>query len=349
MASSNLTYKESSHSDKEKKVSLELVKESFGDTDIAFDEYYNWQFLRNPVGRGTVLIAYDGDLPVGQVASIPCKYLMPNEKEPMIITLTMNVCVSPKYRGMGILTDLMDRIHKGGQHSSPFSIGVPNNQSMKGHQKNKYYPLPMTLLVRPVILSNYFSNPLIQRVFKPFDTLWRKGVNVERQEYSNRFDKRFDSLTDLHQQAIRQVRNSDFLNWRYKDNPRRKYKVFATIDSNEDIQGYLVASITEVFGKRLGLIVDFVVKNDSVSVKKLVLNALRYFWENKVTFAAAACFPNCIEYNLLKQGGFFVSPKRFRPHPLAVCVKILSESWIKQNVLLDRNNWFFMLGDYETF
>lgn len=345
----NISYKESAHSVKEKRDSIQLVKESFGDVDMAYEDYYDWQFLQNPVGKGTILFAYDGDLPVGQVASIPCKYLMPG-KEPVTVTLTMNVCVSPRYRGMGILTELMTRIHKVGQYSVPFSIGIPNDQSMKGHLKNKYQRLPMTLLIRPVILSDYFSNSVIRKLARPFDILWRKGTDIEYQVYSERFDERFNDLTNVHQKSIRQLRNSDLLNWRYIDNPRRKYKVFAAIDDyGEQVQGYLVARVVEVFGVKLGLVVDFVARNETQHVKNLVLNALRYFWENKVTFAAAVCFTSCIEYRLLRNGGFFLCPKRFRPHPLTLCVRLLDEVGYKENMLLNPNNWFFMFGDYETF
>jgi GNAT superfamily N-acetyltransferase len=346
----NITYRVSSHSNKEKRISMELVRESFGETDMAYEEYYDWLFLKNPIGTGTVLIAYDGDLPIGQVASIPCKYIMPNEEKPIIITLTMNVCVSPNYRGRGILTQLMDRIHRVGTYSVPFSVGIPNSQSMRGHLKNGYHPLPMKLLIRPVRLSNYFSNPVIRKFVEPFYVFWRNGMDVEDQEFSERFDERFDSLLYLHQELIRQVRNSDFLNWRYLDNPRRKYKIFVAMnESKKEVLGYLIARVTEVFGMRVGLIVDFISKDSSQCIKNLILNALRYFWESAVTFAVSVCFANCIEYRLLKNSGFFIIPDRFKPHPLAVCVKLLDEANYKQNVLLNANNWFFMLGDYETF
>lgn len=346
--SGNITYKESSHTDNEKKASLNLARESFGDTDIAYEKYYDWQFLQNPVGKGTVVFAYDGDVPVGQAASIPCRYMISDEG-PVTITLTMNVCVSEKHRGRGILTELMDQIHKTGRYPVPFSVGIPNDQSMRGHLKNNYQPLPMALLVRPVILSNYFTNSAIRRIFKPFDRIWKKGTYVESQQYSKRFDERFNDLNlASHHNFIRQIRDSRFLNWRYLDNPRRKYKIFAALEQ-EQVQGYLVVRVTEVFGTKLGLIVDFVARDETQSTRDLVLNALKYFWENKVTFAAVACFPSCIEYQLLKRSGFYVVPGRFRPHPLAVCIKILDDSRYEQELLLNSDNWFFMFGDYETF
>src|SRR5437867_11988829 len=110
MSMNLLRYVKSSHTDREKKISLNLVRESFGDVDIAYEEYYDWQYLENPLGKGTVLIVYDGEKPVGQVASIPCMYQIFNDC--VSTNLTMNVCVSSEYRGRGILNQLMKNIHK---------------------------------------------------------------------------------------------------------------------------------------------------------------------------------------------------------------------------------------------
>jgi hypothetical protein len=347
MSNRQITFRASSHSDSEKEISLALVRESFGDVDMAYKEYYDWLFLQNPAGKGKILIAYDGDRPVGQVASIPCKYFIPAQNGPVTITLTMNVCVSPEYRGRGILTKLMDEIHSTDAYNAPFSIGVPNKDSMGGHLKNKYRALPLTLLFRPIVLSSYFANPVVQRLFRPFDIVWRKKRTEEYQEEVGRFDKKFDGCEDAqHASKIRQIRSADYLNWRYTSNPRRKYKIFAT-PNNHKIEAYLIARVIEIFGVRLGIIVDFVAKNDSKATKDLITNALVYFWESKVTFAAAACYPNCLEHKLLRQTGFFGLPNRFRPHPFAVCVKVLDEVRSSKEVL-NPNEWFFMLGDYET-
>lgn len=297
-----IAYRQSGHSPSEIETSLQLVRESFGDVDMAYGDYYDWLFLQNPVGKGTVVLAYDGEHPVGQVASIPCNYL-DADGEPLKITLTMNVCVSENYRGQGILTELMKQIHK--DSDVPFSIGVPNNQSMKGHLKNGYHPLPMKLLIKP---------------------LWKKGRSAEPLQ---RFDKGFDI-----DNFIRQERSARFLNWRYVDNPHRKYTVFA------NNSGYVVARIADIEGKKRGLIVDCVGAD-----KSLIENALAYFWDNGIRFAAAACFPNCIEYDVLKKSGFHQIPERFKPHPLALCVKTLNDG----KAALDSRKWFFMLGDYETF
>ena len=64
---------------------------------------HEWQYLRNPLGVGNVLLAYDGDKAVGQIASVPCKYNFADKDTP--VSLTMNLAVSPLYRGKGIMRE----------------------------------------------------------------------------------------------------------------------------------------------------------------------------------------------------------------------------------------------------
>ncbi len=54
---SNFSFRISGHSEEEIMISLKLVKDSFGNTEIASKSYYQWQYLQNPVGQGTVLLA----------------------------------------------------------------------------------------------------------------------------------------------------------------------------------------------------------------------------------------------------------------------------------------------------
>jgi hypothetical protein len=165
--------------------------------------------------------------------------------------------------------------------------------------------------------------------------------------YSDMFDERFEGLTTSASGFIRQHRSAHYLNWRFRSNPRRNYVVFTATD-NGVLVGYLIVRITNIFGMRLGLIVDFVAKTDSQANRNLVLGALAYFWDNDTTIAAAACFPNCLEYRLMRQSGFFVAPDKFRKHPFAVCVKEIATTGFALD-LVNMDNWFFMLGDYETF
>ena len=37
----------------------------------SYEQRYDWQYLHNPAGKGSILFAYEGEKPVGQIASIP--------------------------------------------------------------------------------------------------------------------------------------------------------------------------------------------------------------------------------------------------------------------------------------
>jgi ribosomal protein S18 acetylase RimI-like enzyme len=349
---SSFRYVLSSHSQEEKEASLNLVRESFGsEVDIAYDEYYEWQYLKNPLGKGNVLLAYDGEKAVAQIATAPCAYKIGSEY--VTASSIMNLSVSSQYRGKGIMGELVSRIHNANQ--SFFSIVVPNAEAINGYLKKGFYPMPMAFMIRPVRLSNYFHNRQVAKVLlKPLDPIWRKKKTssmIVIQEHKSLFDERFDDLfiATYDQSMIRQIRDTKFLNWRYKVNPRRKYITFTATSEDGKIQGYIIVRIMEIFDKRSGIIVDLLTRKNSDVAKSLIISALDYFWKSRVAVAMAACFPNSREYASLKKGGFFLCPKRFRPHPLTLCLKPASEEESKTGILTQTVNWFFMLGDYETF
>lgn len=342
----------STHSEDEIRSSLNLVRESFGtETDIAYEEYYRWQYLKNPSGNGNVLFAYDGEKAIAQIASIPCAYKIGDKS--VLASSIMNLSVSSQYQGKGIMGQLVSRIQQ--TNESSFSTVIPNGAAIKGYLKKEFYPMPMTFLIRPVKLSNYFYNHNLARSFlKPFDIIWKKKKttsNFDIKEQESMFDERFDEffIAPHIDNVIRQVRDSKYLNWRYRNNPRRKYIPVIATGKDGKLEGYIIIRITEIFGKSMGLIVDLVTRKDSDSGSSLIVSALEYFRMNGVALAMVVCFPRMREYQLLKKEGFFLCPNRFRPHPLTLCIKTLNGDQIKKDILTDPSSWFFMFGDYETF
>lgn len=348
----SIEYHLSTHSEDEKTSSLDLVKESFGgDVDIAYEEYYEWQYLRNPIGTGNVLLAYDGEKAIGQIASVPCVYQILDKYVP--VSSIMNLSVSSQYQGKGIMGQLVTQIQQ--TNESSFSIVIPNGAAIKGYLKKYFHPMPMTFMVRPVTLSNYFHNHQVARAFlRPFDMIWKKKKTTSKFdiiEHLSMFDERFNDLFKATNDynTIRQVRDSKFLNWRYRKNPRRRYSTLIATGKDGILEGYIVIRIAEIFGKSMGLIIDLVTRKDSDSGRSLIVSALDSFRINGVALAIVVCFSERKEYELLIKEGFFVCPSRFRPHPLTLCLKTSYEDQIKKDIILDPNNWFFMFGDYETF
>jgi hypothetical protein len=250
------------------------------------------------------------------------------------------------------MSGLINRIQRINEPSI-LAVVIPNNIAIKVFVRHKFYSIPMKLLIRPIKLSKLFHNPAPRMFLKPFDYIWKKGKSTCVQEYMTTFDTRFDDLDveTCREDDIRQARDSKFLNWRYKNNPRRKYKVFTRSGNDGKLNGYIVVRITKALGTCTGFIMDFVVRRGNMDCgRDLVQSALEYFWSNDTTLAAVACISKSTEYSLLKKAGFFTCPDRFRPHPLTVCLKTLKEEQIKgKDKLSHPSMWFFMFGDYETF
>jgi hypothetical protein len=117
------------------------------------------------------------------------------------------------------------------------------------------------------------------------------------------------------------------------------------------LEGYIVFKVAVEYMINVGFIMDFMMKEDSESGKNLIRYALEYFWDNDAAVAAALCFPNCMEYRILKKEGFFICPNRVRPDPHTLCVRPSSNSQnqFDENMLLYSNSWFFMFGDFHIY
>lgn len=342
-----LRYVKSLHSNSQIEDSLNLIKESFGDVDIAYQDYYKWQYLQNPVGNGTVLLAYDNnDHAVGQVACIPCNYHFFDQD--FKITMTMNLCVSSKYRGSGLATTMMNNIHEFSP-KTPISIGLPNKESMKAHLKNHYIHIALDFLIRPIHFSRYFHNILIMNVLKPFDIMWKKNSNAKISEYKENFDNRFNDLDSIlnEKNKIRQIYTSDYLNWRYKNNPRKNYRMFLAEDSKGSVEGYSIISNTMFNGKKIGLMMNLCSINEKIT-SDLISESLKIFWKDGATLVLAVSFPGQNE-KILQKKFFLKLPQKIRPHPFKIGMKLFENKPQFTNKIKQQKNWSFTFGDYETF
>ena len=143
----NIKFALSSHSKEEKQASSGLIADCFDQAiSTAYEQRYNWQFLENPAGTGTVLFAYHNEEPIGQITCIPCRYTFMDGYVPTALAGEW-LCVSPKYRGRGLMSELISRISKLGNSQFPFVMDMPNKASMNGFQKALYYEMALRFLI----------------------------------------------------------------------------------------------------------------------------------------------------------------------------------------------------------
>ena len=109
-------------------------------------------------------------------------------------------------------------------------------------------------------------------------------------------DKQFTSEFDdiikksLNRFPIFHFKNKEFLQWRYMNHPTRNYQVL-TLRNNSKLIGYIISREMNIFSKKLGVIVDFVIDPNYEQRKifqKLIKSTLINFWNREAPAMSAA-------------------------------------------------------------
>ena len=350
----NMKIEEWRNTELEKKQILEITQKVYPNSEFVTSEYFDWQYRNGPYGMAKILLAKNDDGKIiGMEPILPMKLSINNKV--VMSSLSCNSIVDPKFRNQGIfsklLTNILDLI-SAKEISSIYSI--PNTKSHKIFIKNGFTNISeLPLLVRPLKLSNYFSSP-IKEIIKPFEIFWKiKKSNSNIELFENKINLEFDNiLLDLSKRIqVFQKRDKEFLEWRYKNHPSRKYEMYVLKENNK-VMGYIIMRITNINMKKIGIILDFVCDSkikDKESSKDLVKKVLERFWEEEVALSIATAGINSHEMKILHKVGFKTSPKFLKPEPLYFVVGGINSNTENFKRMKDFKNWFFTLGDYDVF
>jgi N-acetylglutamate synthase-like GNAT family acetyltransferase len=337
----------------EKSVILELTKKVFGDVEITNSSYFDWQYKNNPDGKALVLLARDDSGQViGTNTIIPSKLLIDGQET--ISSLACNVQVHPDHRKKGIFSKLLLSMPEHALGNGIFSLfAIPNDNSFRAFVNEGSIEIAqLPLLVRPIRLSEYLNSP-IRQILKPFDVLWKKNTIPQNiKQLDDSFDDSFEILAKKMTKriSIMHDRRKEFLNWRYKNHPTRKYQTFV-LKQNDVLYGYVITRIHHLDDKKIGVILDYVVDpdfKDKKQLRGLLDKAISWFWQNEVSIAIATSKRGLLENDLLRNSGFFSAPSFLRPVSLHFIVQTFNEDK-NHSKLKKYDNWFFMFGDYDVF
>ena len=338
----------------QKQAILDLTKKTFGDNNITKSEYFDWQYRNNPNGKAIVLLSYDDDSNtlVGTHSLIPLKLIVDGE----IITSSVccNVQIHPDFRKKHVFSNLLLSVPDDAlTHNINSFYGIPNDNSLKAFINNgsiKITTLP--LLIKPIKLSNYFDSP-IRQILKPFDIFWKNRNTFSCiEEFNGNFDDSFEYLAKKTSERVSVLNNrrKEFLNWRYKNHPTEKYKIF-TLKTNNELIGYIITKIHHVEKKKIGVILDYMVNSNhknKTQLKNLIHKAISNLWEHDVSVAIVTSRNGLLENQLLRSCGFFTAPSFLKPVSLHFIVQIFDNDK-KYTRLKKFDNWFFVFGDYDVF
>ncbi len=215
-----------------------------------------WWFENNPTGDLNIYLG----LHAGRVIAICCHstFAMLYRGEERNVSIPLNVLTHPDYRGQGLFSNLeiaseRDALEAG----SAFMLGFPNKASMpilvkrlgwgRIETERLYFrPLRCERLARRVPVLE-----LIAPAFIPFSALFRGGSDLSKlglvADRVETFGEWADEIWEANKTTlpICMVRRKEYLNWRFCEDPKKKYSAWL-IRKGDTAVGYCVlGSITK--------------------------------------------------------------------------------------------------------
>lgn len=186
--------------------------------------YWNWRFRDNPAGPGVIDLCCDGDVLAAHYAATTISLWILGHGH--LSGLSGTTMTHSAYRGRGLFPILARNTYRRMKEMGMAMVwGFPNSMSHRGFIKDlnwvDLYEVPTFRLS----LSNSLSLPSSGEAV------------VELEEFPQNVDDLWKSVRNDY--SILTVRDWQFLNWRYVQNPTGRYRIVAHLDGS-DLLGYAV-------------------------------------------------------------------------------------------------------------
>lgn len=271
-----------------------------------------------------------------------------------------------KARGKGLFTKLAKKVFSDVEKDGcRIVFGFPNSQSIRGFIKylDWFEIAKFPLLLKPVNVSP-FLDKFLKNVFLSNIAGWlpnlicpwcfklvgwpflNRGMTIES------IEKLPDSIADIWESSfaskkIAIERKAAYLNWRYREKPFGDYKIFQTLDDQQNAVGILVISVIEKKGLKIVYIMEMMAKNDNRHVYKSFLNFIdRYAKENGADAVSILCLPNNPNKWLFYRHGLVPVPRKLFPQDIHFCARVNSVD-VDKDYVADAENWFITWGDLD--
>jgi len=182
-----------------------------------------------------------------------------------------------------------------------------------------------------------------------------KSIKNEADQLSISEVQTVDPLLDDFWQRVRGkypvmlVRDTTFLDWRYKQVPDRSY-IFMAAKHRGSIVAYIVLRYVTIEGIPCGMVVDFLVEPTSEgrqAGRALLHKALNRFEQDDLELAGCLMLPGVEEIKLLVNQGFVKCPTWLLPQQFPVLLQVDKDA-PRRSLLSDISSWFLTMGDYDA-
>lgn len=221
-----------------------------------------WNYESNPISnaRGSILLAGDDDNNrLGCITVLKREFKLGNDRK--IASLLADFVVEKEHRSLGPAIALAKHAINTALEDTPFVYGFPTTKALPVFKvigfkiagkltryarivnyrkllKSKL-PVPLVGCIVGLIIDLFYSLFLVYANYRLRTRFTLTEVKTFSREINSLIDNsEFSSL-------VINTRNSDYLNWRYFDNPQHIYKGFVLTGRKGDIQGYYVIELVD--------------------------------------------------------------------------------------------------------
>lgn len=331
----------------EKDKLLVFLQDAYADNPRMSDkDFWMWHFIETPFANHEKLpvwVAKSGETIAGQIAAIPVKINVGNERKDAIWIL--DLIVSKDFRRQGLAKKLV----RAAEEFCPLILGVNTNEQ---HAPKLLQSLDFVIVGKiPRFHKLLFPGndirglenlkPLREVVniaFAPIRRNFKLNKNVRIVE---KFDESFDEFwAEAESQwscAVR--REAKFLEWQYLRQPKKKFEIIAYYEDKKML-GYAVLffrkpSANSTIKKAAITDICYHPRNANETIDALLQESLRVAIERRVGGLVTDVIDDLVEERLEKFGFWRVK------NPLQLMVK----SPERQDLLYNPKEWLLTRGD----
>jgi GNAT superfamily N-acetyltransferase len=357
----------SSYQEGDKEGILALIRDEYGDTDLADGDYFDWlraacppdihQWLVREKATGRVISAG---------TSVAARAVWQGREIGAL--LGFNIVVAPEYRRQGIHTALTKQTREDVKKAGYCLTTVfPNPKSMPQLARSDNFHLvsQVPLLVRPLdmrtLMQERVGNPLLVwggtlGWAVAGRTLWRE----QRQPHDGQpmqisADTVLDGGYDRFWSEVRTkydlmlVRDRAFLQWRFCDIPTRSYQLLSARQADR-ILGYIVLYQANIRGIMSGIIADFMVLPGALGDRAgsyLLAATLQQFKKAQVPLTGGLMLPHTQEYALMRRAGYLNAPRPFAPQPFHLFIRRHCDD-LPLGAITRPESWYVSVADHDA-
>lgn len=292
-------------------------------------QHYDWLYKRNPHGHAYTWLVFD--LRTDQL--IGCSSLFPRKlqigRDIALGCVGGDTFVASAYRRQGIASRV-HRVKKQQMRELGIDVhyGVTNVANLRANERagpqivSNFHIICLFLSGRPLLKEARLPPIAIRFLTPPTDILASKYVGFRLRKYKSggklrvisQFDQSFDSMVReiMVQFSICAVRDNDYMNWRYFENPARPHTLLTYEQSNK-----LVGFAALQFSGERCFLFDFMVKRGSGRVKSFIAQLTEFARMNSSAVIIGMMNPAGPYYKDFIRSGFIPMLRRKPFHIIA--------------------------------